>query len=221
MLYPSSSAERTLLENPSSALAIAIPPRLQNLPEGLAILAVTYQYHLLCCLTRKKPTANMLQDLSNTLDILQEPGNMLQWQAIIEEQADEAAIKKSNQVLLATYSLLLKATSLWEAENNELNSLQVFQLRIFACKCFQQSTLFKSPQSMEDGKRIESYWIQLRKICVLFLRSNSPNSEQMIATLRKLASSATSDDNLSKFANALRAEALKVSQSHPVEKSEA
>lgn len=183
----SSSSEGVIaIEDPHQALLSPLPTSPRSLSEEVILLVLNYQYHLLTCLIRRpaKSQSKILDNLSSVLVINQEAGHAVNWRCQLSKNSDPANIKKADQLLLSTYSILLKWTAIIDTPEATFDQIQLFLVRIYACSCFISTDLFRSSQnsSENDSEKISSFWQQLRKICLIYLRKCPENASLSLAT---------------------------------------
>lgn len=158
------------IQSPHEALRIPLPPLEQQTPD-LAILMMTTQFQLLATLLRAAAdTATNWKLLMSKLASILLPDSK---DTVIQWKQDCQDIKKADVLLMSIYSLILKSTATLEALEDKPDSLQTLQVRLYACACFSNTSAFVSADSPDemDKKRIEAYWDQVKKVVVLYFRS--------------------------------------------------
>ena len=132
---------------------------------------MTTQFQLLATLLRAAADTatnwKLLMSKLASILLLDSEETVIQWQQDCQDT------KKADVLLMSIYSLILKSTATLEALEDKPDPLQTLQVRLFACSCFSNTSAFTSTDSPDemDKKRIEAYWDQVKKVVVLYFRS--------------------------------------------------
>ena len=158
---------------PHKALSLPLPVEPTAILPDLVLLVMSAQYQVLTILLRAAldPSTNWKLLINRLAAVLSyspsDPqGTLLYWSQHARSE------KKTDQLLLSTYSLILKSTANLDNAPDSVDAISLLQIRLFACLSFMSTSFFAAlPSVEEDAKKLESFWDQLKKVVLLYFRT--------------------------------------------------